>query len=362
MLQKPAFYDPLKSYDDNYTDGPPILSSRKKLPLRDLNQAKSFSFLGQKVSLPFGIPPGPLLNSAYMKTAFEFGFDVSTYKTVRSGTFPCHPFPNVLYVKTPPELHPDQTPRLVATKDAPLSLDSITITNSFGVPSKSVEYWQADVKKALTYVGDGQAMILSFMGTVREGQSQDDFIEDFAVSSQLSAETGAKILEANLSCPNIGNEGLVCYNLDVTEAVTQAIRKRIGSLPLILKVGYFKDDVQLEKLAQIANNHAGAIAAINTLQVEVVDEKGDQALPGKNRMRSGVCGASIKWAGLEMVERLHAIRRKNGYSFEIVGIGGVMDTQDYFDYRKAGADLVQSATGAMWDPMLAYTIWKAENS
>jgi dihydroorotate dehydrogenase len=155
---------------------------------------------------------------------------------------------------------------------------------------------------------------------------------------------------------------LVCYNLEVTEGVCQAIRKQIGDLPLILKIGYYRDDTQLEKLTQIANKYAQGVAAINTLQVEVVDENGEQALPGKNRMKSGVCGASIKWAGIETVERLNKIRANNHYSYEIIGIGGVMTVDDYFDYRKAGADVVQSATGSMWDPLLAYNIWKAENN
>lgn len=361
-LPIPAFYNPSKSYEDNYNDGPPIFSQTLTPPTRDLAKAKTFEFLGQKVTLPFGIPPGPLLNSEYMKAAFDWGFDVSTYKTVRAESFPCHPFPNVLFVQTDKDLHPDQTPRLTATPNNPESIDTLSITNSFGVPSKEVSVWQEDVKKALAYTHQGQAMILSFMGTVKEGQTQDDFIADFATAARLSAQTGAKLLEANLSCPNIGNEGLVCYNLEVTEAVSQALRYEIGDLPLILKIGYYKDDTQLEKLAQIANKCANAIAAINTLQVEVVDENGNQALPGKNRMKSGVCGASIRWAGLEMVERLKRIKEKNNYQFSIVGIGGVMTVEDYFSYRKAGADLVQSATGAMWNPMLAYEIWKAENN
>ena len=362
MLNKPAFYDPAKSYEDNYTAGPPIFSQDVTPPLRDLEKAKKFTHLGHEVALPFGIPPGPLLNSQYMKAAFEFGFDVSTYKTVRAETFPCHPFPNVLYVNTPPDLHPNQTPRLTATSQEPHALATMSITNSYGVPSKEPSVWQEDVKKALGYVKNGQVMVLSFMGTVKPEQSQDDFIADFAEAARLSAETGTMILEANLSCPNIGNEGLVCYNLEVTEAVCEAIRKQIGNLPLVLKIGYYKDDAQLEKLAEIANKYAQGIAAINTLQVEVVDENGEQALPGKNRMKSGVCGASIKWAGLEMVERLKKIRDNHHYAYEIAGIGGVMTVDDYFEYRKAGADIVQSATGAMWDPMLAYNIWKAENN
>lgn len=358
----PALYDIAKSYEDNYNSGPPLFSQKLKYPFRDLKNAKKFNHLGQKVSLPFGIPPGPLLNSQFVKAAFQYGFDVSTYKTVRAEEFPCHPFPNILYVKTKSELHPDQTPKLTSTNQEPLALDQISITNSFGVPSKDPAVWQKDVQKALGYTKDCQVMILSFMGTVKPSQTQGEFIKDFAKAARLSAETGAKILEANLSCPNIGNEGLVCYNLDVTEAICQAVRKAIGNLPLVLKIGYFKDESQLEKLAQIADKYSQGIAAINTLQVEVVDEKGKQALPGKSRIKSGVCGASIKWAGLEMVERLKRIRGNHHYSYEISGVGGVMTVSDYFDYRKAGADLVQSATGAMWDPFLAYKIWQAENS
>ncbi len=281
-----------------------------------------------------------------------------TYKTVRADSFPSHPFPNVLYVDTPKDLHPDQTPRLIGKTDTEEQKDQISITNSFGVPSRKPEVWQEDLKKALSYTGRGQLLIASFMGTVKPGQTQDAFIEDFATAARLAHETGAKALEANLSCPNIGNEGLVCYNLDITEKVCQAIRENIGNTPLILKVGYYKNQADLEKLADIANKYAHCIAAINTLQIEIVDEEGNQALPGKDRLRSGVCGASIKWAGLEMVEKLHSIRKERKYTYEILGIGGVMKPEDYFQYKEAGADCVQSATGTMWNPNLAHDIWK----
>ncbi len=33
-----------------------------------------------------------------------------------------------------------------------------------------------------------------------------------------------------------------------------------------------------------------------------------------------------------------------------------MTPKDFLEYHKAGADLVQSATGAMWNPYLAYEI------
>jgi dihydroorotate dehydrogenase (NAD+) catalytic subunit len=88
----------------------------------------------------------------------------------------------------------------------------------------------------------------------------------------------------------------------------------------------------------------------------VVTKKGEQALPGKNRLKSGICGASIKWAGLDMVQRLKTIREKKEMKFSIIGVGGVMVPEDYDEYRESGADLVQSATGAMWNPYLAQEV------
>ena len=43
-------------------------------------------------------------------------------------------------------------------------------------------------------------------------------------------------------------------------------------------------------------------------------------------------------------------------AFSITGVGGVMTPEDYLDYRSAGADVVMSATGAMWNPYLAEEI------
>lgn len=348
MLKVP-FYDPNKSYEDNYDQGPFGAFSDGEVLTQEGEPQEDF--LGQKVYSTFGIPAGPLLNSKFCKAAFEKGFDICVYKTVRSSTFPCHPFPNILAVKIEGDLTPAKAQtKLIADNNYS---EPLSITNSFGVPSKESSVWQEDVKQSITYAGPGQVLVLSFMGTVRENQTPEEFVADYALAARLSAETGAKILEANLSCPNIGNEGLVCYNLEMTEKVAEAIRKEIGDTPLILKVGYYQNDADLKKLIEIAGKYANAIAAINTVSAEVVDKDGNQALPGKNRLRSGVCGASIKWAGLEMVKRLIKIRQEAGADIKIIGVGGVTKPEDYFEFKNAGADAVMSATGAMWNPYLA---------
>ena len=353
---KAAFYNPAISFEENYEKGPLCNFENISLPKRKIT--KTEKFLGFDVNTPFGIPSGPIPNSTFVQAAFAFGFDIVTYKTVRASAFPCHPFPNVIFVNAPAQLHPEQTPKLIGKRETDAPIEMLSITNSFGVPSKDPAIWQEDVKKAMGYAGTGQLFILSFMGTVRENQTQEEFITDFVKAAKLSYETGAKVLEANLSCPNIGDEGLVCYNTDVTREVVKRIRAVIGDTPLVLKVGYYKNDSDLEKIAEIAAEYSNAIAIINSLPVEVVDETGKQALPGKNRLKSGICGACVKWAGIEMVEKLHKIRKDKSLNYEILGIGGVMTTNDYMDYRNAGADAVQSATGAMWNAYLAHEIWK----
>lgn len=349
-----AFYDIFSSYENNYRLGPPFKKPKK--PLKR-TKSKGYKFLGFDINLPFGIPAGPLLNSKFTNAAFDLGFDVSTYKTVRSDFLPCLPYPNILFVKAPKELHPEKIKQLI-TIDNLSSASKISITNSFGVPGWKPTIWQNDVKKALSCVKRGQLMILGFMATVRKNQTYKKFLDDFEVTARLADETGAKVLEVNLSCPNRGNDDLVCYDFKTTQEASRRIRKVIGNKPLVLKIGYFETDKNLKKLAEIANEYANAIASINTIPMKVVDQNGNQALPGKNRIKSGICGATIKWAGLEMVKRLDKIRKEKNYKFEIIGIGGVMTPKDYFDYRKAGADLVQSATGAMFNPYLADQIRK----
>lgn len=355
MLQAP-FFDPLRSYEDNYEQGP--FGAFGDDDTFEQGGEPAHDFHGHYVFAPLGIPAGPLLNSAYCAAAFKKGFDIAVYKTVRSGIFPSHPFPNVLAI------HPEgdldfETLKNPVIADTTYS-EPLSITNSFGVPSKDPSVWQEDVKKAIAAAGKGQVLVLSFMGTVHPNQSQQEFVDDYVLAAKFAYETGAPVLETNLSCPNIGNEGLVCYNLDVTEQVAKGIRSVIGSTPLILKVGYYKDDTEMEKLADITQNYATGVSGINTLQAEVRDARGEQALPGSPaRLRSGVCGAGIKWAGIDFVKRMKTIKERRGFTFSLEGVGGVTVPADYKEYRDSGADVVMSATGAMWNPYLAQEIKEA---
>jgi len=112
----------------------------------------------------------------------------------------------------------------------------------------------------------------------------------------------------------------------------------------------------LEDMIAEVSKHINAASLINTIPAKVYDKNGKQALPGEGRLVSGLCGSGIKWAGLDMVKRMDKLRKKKGYNYEIIGIGGVMTPADFHEYRKAGADAVQACTGPMWNPNLAHEI------
>lgn len=348
----PPFYDPNRSYEENYEHGPfgPFADGERYKQDGEPQQ----EVLGQEVYLPFGIPPGPLLNSKFAIAALEKGFDIAAYKTVRTREYPCAPFPNVLAV----HLGGDLTMGMAQTGlvgDTEYT-HPISITNSFGVPSRDPDFWQRDMAKAVSSAGRGQFVIGGFQGTT--GNSEEEFIEDFAVAARLVRETGVPVLEANLSCPNEGTGHLLCFDVERTERVVNTIKEEIGNTPLIVKLAYFDDQAQLGDLMQRIGKIVEGVAAINTIPTKIWKDlsRKEAALPGGNRLVAGVCGSPIKWAGLEMVGRLDQLRQDNGYGYSILGIGGVTTPQDYFEYRSVGADAVMSATGAMWNPYLAQEI------
>lgn len=351
MLATP-FYDPEKSYEENFEKGPYGAFADKEII--ENNSKQKYDFLGFKVNSPFGIPAGPLINGNFVKASLDKGFDIVTYKTVRTKKYPCHPWPNVLSVNIDGDLTLDKAKgELMADHNYH---EPLSITNSFGVPSPDPDFWQEDLKQVVENTRDGQIVIGSFQGTKEGDGDVEAYINDFRNVARLVKETGAKILEVNLSCPNEGTAHLLCFDIDRSVAVARAIKEEIENTPLIIKIAYFEDDTNLERFVKEIGQVVDGISAINTIAAEIVDQDGAQALPGEGRSRSGVCGHSIKWAGIDMVKKLKMLREKLGCSYAIIGVGGVTTVDDFMEYREAGADAVLSATGAMWNPYLAKDI------
>lgn len=349
------FYDPLRTYEDNYAHGP-FGVFREPSPFVRAGTPNG-EVCGHPVNRPFGIPAGPLINAAFCAAAFRHGYDVNVYKTVRTRARAALPFPNTLAVHLTGPLTVDRATQPVVADDDFRHVASIT--NSFGVPSRDPAEWQPDMAKALKSAGPGQLLIGSFQGTRPEGSSVDResaYIADTVRAATLVAETGVRVLELNLSCPNEGPTDLLCFDTAMVVKVADAVKNAVGDLPVLLKLAYFRDDPPLARLVCATRDIVQGYAAVNTIPAALVAPDGTQALPGEGRAVGGVCGAAISWAGLEMVGRLASLRDRGRDRFVIVGTGGVRSQEDYAAMRHAGADVVMSATGAMFDPLLGVRI------
>ena len=142
------FYDPELSYEENYRDGPFgfFAEGARSASAERARPEPTHTFLGESVSLPFGIPAGPLLNGRFVKAALDFGYDLPVYKTVRTRRWASHAWPNVLAVHATGDLHPTVN-RLRAHRD--YTGRELSITNSFGVPSFDPAVWQPDLADAV---------------------------------------------------------------------------------------------------------------------------------------------------------------------------------------------------------------------
>jgi dihydroorotate dehydrogenase len=347
----PPFYDPERSYEDNFHNGP--FNAFADATSYQLPGEPQYLFFGYPVYLPFGIPAGPLVNGKFVKASLQKGFDLSMYKTVRTRKYGCHPLPNVVPVQVEGDLTLEKADQgLTRAVDYK---EPIAITNSFGVPSFDPDFWQPDLADCVKREGTGQVVIGSFQGT-DWGDGVNAFIEDHVLAARLMKETGVKVTELNLSCPNEGTRNLLCFDKERVLTIVTRIKEEIGNLPLLIKLAYFEDETFLREFVAEIGKVVDGFSTINTIQAAVYNPDGSQALPGEGRLRSGICGAPIKWAGLDMVKRLHALRNQLGYTYQIVGVGGVTKPEDYIEYMEAGADAVMSATGAMWNPFLAQQI------
>ena len=336
MLSTP-FYDPNKSYEENWETGP-------------FGAFADGKELGQEKRIPFGIAAGPLLNAKFIKAALDKGFDICVYKTVRSYEKKSNQWPNVLQVDIKGDLTLEQAKKGVTTKKG--FSEPLAITNSFGNPCYPPEIWQPDMAQAVSYARPGQQVW---------GMIEGDNLDDWVLAGRLINETRIHAIEANLSCPNEGDKvkRLLCYDTDKSRDIVYAIKNKIGDTPLMVKISYFENQEELQDLVKKLGNIVQGFSAINTIPAPVYDEHGKQALPGGEwRLKSGICGTPIKWAGLEMTKHLYEIRKSIKANYQICGVGGVTTPADYHEYRSAGADLVMSATGSMWNPHLAIEIKK----
>ena len=358
----PPPFDHLQSYWDNFYGGPREAGAAAVL---EKPPPPSFEFLGFDLGIPFGVPACAVTpHSGFVEYFARRGFDLITYKTVRGESWNPHPSPNLAFaaeVRAPisaedcgravhPTMYPDALP----------DISEASFVNSIGVPSLPIEKWQADIERSRALLGSSQVLIVSVMGSpelLGRGDDERRLIDQFVRVASAANEAGAPIIELNLSCPNTGGE-LVCLDAELAGKITKAVRVAIGDTPLLIKISYMQEH-SLAAIVDACKPNMNGVVAINAVQVHTRSADGKPFFAGRPNDFAGLSGVGIRNLGLSVTRALSQLRGDEGPAPEdwvIVGIGGVNCPADYQAYRDAGADAVQSCTGAWLNPGLAQDV------
>lgn len=207
------------------------------------------------------------------------------------------------------------------------------LMNSIGLQNESIEVFiEKDLQKMM---GLGTESIINL-----GGNSLEDYIE----GAKLLDKTNIKIIELNISCPNIevGGKafGMECA---LAEEVVREVKKITDKVLMVKLTPNAPSIVDVAKACEEAG--ADAISLVNTFNGLAIDIKNRK--PIFNNITAGLSGPAIKPIALNMVRSV-----SKAVDIPIVGMGGIMDSIDAIEFIMAGSLAVQVGTANFVDPLV----------
>lgn len=178
------------------------------------------------------------------------------------------------------------------------------------------------------------------------GKSTEDYLD---VVERLGDEP-VDLLEINVSCPNV-KEGGIAFGQDPKALydITKAIKAK-AKQPIIMKLSPNVTDItEMAKVAEAAGSDA--LSLINTLTGMKIDVK-RRTFAVANKT-AGVSGPAIHPIAVRMVYQV-----ANAVKLPIIGMGGVMNTEDALEMIMAGATAVAVGTANFHNPYATVEIIK----
>jgi dihydroorotate dehydrogenase len=287
------------------------------------------------------------LNGRWILYYAALGFDILTYKTVRSGYRECYELPNLQPVRTGPLQAAGNRVEISERMEGAWAV-------SFGMPSMPPEIWQQDVEWTRNRLPQDKLLSVSVVASPQPGWSLDDLAADFARCARWAVESGADCVETNFSCPNVSTSDGQLYQQPATAAlVAQRVREVIGSKPYLVKLGFVDNDEVAEQLLEALAPFADALAMTNCITARVLRPDGSPLFDGQMR---GIGGEAIRSASVAQVRRFARLARTRSPTMNVIGVGGISQASHVREYLDAGAEAIQLATAAMTDPLVGCRI------
>lgn len=273
-----------------------------------------------------------------MKTNINFaGIEMKNPVTVASGTFgygreyqdfiDLNKLGAIITKGTSLKPRPgNKSPRICETASGML--------NSIGLQNPGVEYFaQTDLPFLRKF--DTKIIVNACGSTVEE------YVELCKILNTLDIDG----VELNLSCPNV-KAGCLAFGTtyEGVKNITSQVRKVLDK-PLIVKLTPNVTDITAPaKGAEDAG--ADAISAINTLLGMKIDIDKQRPILANNT--GGLSGPAIKPVAVRCVYQI-----ANAVKIPVMGLGGIMNSEDAIEFMLAGATTVSIGAGNFVDPTVS---------
>lgn len=225
----------------------------------------------------------------------------------------------------------NQTPRVAETYGG--------MMNAIGLQNPGIDTF---VKRDIPFLKEKDTKIIVNVC----GKSTEDYLD---VVERLGDEP-VDLLEINVSCPNV-KEGGIAFGQDPKALydITKAIKAK-AKQPIIMKLSPNVTDItEMAKAAEAAGSDA--LSLINTLTGMKIDVK-RRTFAVANKT-AGVSGPAIHPIAVRMVYQV-----ANAVKLPIIGMGGVMNTEDALEMIMAGATAVAVGTANFHNPYATVEIIK----
>jgi dihydroorotate dehydrogenase (NAD+) catalytic subunit len=203
--------------------------------------------------------------------------------------------------------------------------------NSIGIPSKGVAAFIAHTLPR--YASYRPPLVVSISAPTAEG---------FATLAQQMSLPGVAAIEANISCPNLEEDGKAFAMTAASTAVVVQKLRAATDLPLWVKLTPNTGDIAgVARAAEAAG--ADALVVANTILAMSIDLRSFR--PRLGNVMGGLSGPAIKPIVLRQVYQCaQAVR------IPIIGCGGIAIAEDAVEYMLAGATAVQVGTATFVQP------------
>lgn len=210
--------------------------------------------------------------------------------------------------------------------------------NAVGLQNKGVEHFCTDIWPGIKDAGSEVVVNVS-------GACIDDYV---ATAERLAQLEGLRMIELNISCPNVKQGGMAFgTTCEGAASVVDAVRK---AWPGHLMVKLSPNVTSIADIAR-AVEAAGAdsVSLINTLLGMAIDV--ERRRPFLSTITGGLSGPAVKPVAVRMVWQV-----AKAVAIPVVGLGGICSAADALEFIMAGATAVQIGTANFLDPTVTIKV------